>query len=69
MPLNAYGVLVATPVERRRESSRTRRTSSSTPPTRRPHYRIAVNVESQQSPSELLYLVDEDLHASGHRGS
>ena len=62
MPLNAYGVLVATPVERRRESS------SDTPHFQihavddgGEHYRIAVNVESQQSPSELLYLIDEDL--------
>lgn len=62
MPLDAYGVLIATPVERRRESS-----------TDTPHfqihavddggadYRIAVNVQSQQSPSELLYVLDEDL--------
>ncbi len=62
MPLNAYGVLIATPVERRRESS-----------TDSPHfqihardadgvdYRIAVNVQSQQAPSELLYLVDDDV--------
>jgi uncharacterized protein YukJ len=62
MPLDAYGVLIATPVERRRESS-----------TDAPHfqihaadeagthYRIAVNVQSQQSPSELLYLLDDDF--------
>ncbi len=62
MPLDGYGVLIATPVERRRESS-----------TDTPHfqihvvdaggtdYRIAVNVQSQQSPSELLYVLDEDL--------
>jgi uncharacterized protein YukJ len=63
MPLDGYGVLIARAVERRREGS-----------TDSPHfqvhavddagthYRIAVNVESQQSPSELLYLLDEDLH-------
>jgi uncharacterized protein YukJ len=62
MPIDAYGVLIATPVALRRESSAAT-----------PHfqihavdeggvdYRIAVNVLSQQSPSELLYLLDEDL--------
>ena len=62
MPLNAYGVLIATPVERRRESS------SDSPhfqihavDAADTHYRIAVNVQSQQAPSELLYLVDDDL--------
>jgi uncharacterized protein YukJ len=62
MPLSSYGVLVGRPVERRRESG-----SDS------PHYQIklgdgsgafhraAVNVLSQESPSELLYVVDDDL--------
>ena len=62
MPLNAYGVLRARPVARRREGG-----------TDTPHYqvhvvdadgtsyRIAVNVKSQQAPSELLYLVDDDF--------
>jgi uncharacterized protein YukJ len=62
MPLNAYGVLKARAVARRREGA-----------TNTPHYqvqlvddggtayRIAVNVQSQQSPSELLYRVDDDL--------
>jgi uncharacterized protein YukJ len=62
MPLNAYGMLIAAPVERRRESSADT-----------PHfqihavdesgvdYRIAVNVQSQQAPSELLYLLDDDF--------
>jgi uncharacterized protein YukJ len=62
MPLKSYGVLVARPVERRREGG-----------TDSPHYQIrladaagagfraAVNVRSQESPSELLYLVDDDL--------
>ena len=62
MPLDAYGVLIATPVELRRESSADT-----------PHfqihavdaagvdYRIAVNVKSQQAPSELMYLLDDDL--------
>jgi uncharacterized protein YukJ len=63
MPLQGYGVLTATVVDRRRESS-----------TETPHFQIhlrdedgtdfraAVNVLSQESPSDLLYLVDEDLH-------
>jgi uncharacterized protein YukJ len=63
MPLSDYGVLVARVVERRREDG-----------AKTPHfqilvaddagvsYRIAVNVQSQQSPPELLYLIDDDLH-------
>jgi len=62
MPLDAYGVLVGRATDRRREG-----TGDS------PHYqvhvlgdaatdyRVAVNVLSQESPSELLYLVDDDL--------
>jgi uncharacterized protein YukJ len=62
MPLSAYGVLRARAVDRRREGA------SDTP-----HYqihladeagtdfRIAVNVQSQESPSQLLYVVDDDL--------
>ena len=62
MPLKKYGVLVARPVERRREGA-----------TDSPHYqlrlgtdtgtqyRAAVNVLSQESPSELLYAVVDDL--------
>jgi uncharacterized protein YukJ len=61
MPLKSYGVLVGRPAERRREGG-----------TDSPHYQVridaggaqyraAVNVLSQESPSELLYLVDDDL--------
>jgi uncharacterized protein YukJ len=62
MPLKKYGVLVARPVERRREGG-----------TDSPHYqlrlatdtganhRAAVNVLSQESPSELLYAIVDDL--------
>jgi uncharacterized protein YukJ len=61
MPLSSYGVLVGRAVDSRREGG-----------TDSPHYqvridaggtgyRIAVNVLSQESPSELLYLVDDDL--------
>lgn len=62
MPLQNYGVLVARALGRRREGT-----------TDTPHYqihagtddgtgyRIAINVLSQQAPSELLYLVDDDF--------
>ena len=62
MPLKSYGVLAGRAVDSRREGS-----------TDSPHYqihlvdqagtsyRVAVNVESQQAPSELLYLADEDF--------
>jgi uncharacterized protein YukJ len=62
MPLKSYGVLAGRAVERRREGA-----------TDSPHYQIrvdtadgtsfraAVNVQSQESPSELLYLVNENF--------
>ncbi|MFC0554575.1 DUF2278 family protein [Planotetraspora thailandica] len=62
MPLRSYGVLAGRVVDRRREGS-----------TDTPHYQIhlvdsggtayraAVNVRSQQEPSELLYVADEDF--------
>lgn len=61
MPLHSYGVLVGRAVDRRREGS-----------TDTPHYqvrlrggdveyRIAINVLSQQSPSELRYLLADDF--------
>src|SRR5690348_9038642 len=62
MPLNRYGVLAARAVDRRREGS------SDTPHYQihltdeaGTHYRAAVNVESQQAPSELLYVADDDF--------
>lgn len=62
MPLKKYGVLAARAVDRRREGS------SDTPhyqihltDNAGTHYRAAVNVESQQAPSELLYLADDDF--------
>jgi uncharacterized protein YukJ len=63
VPLSGYGVLSARAVDRRREGTGDT-----------PHYQVqlvdgagvdyraAVNVQSQQSPSELLYLLDDDLH-------
>lgn len=63
MPLNKYGVLAARAVDRRREGS------SDTPHYQihltddaGTHYRAAINVESQQAPSELLYLADDNFH-------
>ncbi|WP_395296814.1 DUF2278 family protein [Kitasatospora hibisci] len=62
MPLKNYGVLAATAVDRRREGA-----------TDTPHYQIhlrdahgtdyraAVNVQSQQAPSDLLYVVVDDF--------
>lgn len=62
MPLKSYGVLAGRAVDRRREDG-----------AGTPHYqihlvdaagvsyRVAVNVKSQQAPSELLHLVDEDF--------
>jgi len=62
MPLKAYGVLIARAVDTRREGA------ADTPHYQihladdpGTHYRAAVNVLSQERPSELLYLVDEDL--------
>jgi uncharacterized protein YukJ len=62
VPLKSYGVLIGRAVDRRRESDADS-----------PHfqicvaddagvqYRLAVNVKSQLAPSELLYLIDDDL--------
>jgi uncharacterized protein YukJ len=62
MPLRSYGVLAGRVVDRRREGT-----------TDTPHYQIhlvddagtsfraAINVQSQQAPSELLYLAVEDF--------
>jgi uncharacterized protein YukJ len=62
MPLDQYGVLAARGLDTRREDG------TSTPHYQLhlvdeagEHWRIAVNVESQQAPSELLYLVDDDF--------
>lgn len=62
MPLKAYGVLITRAVDTRREGA------DDTPhyqihltDDQNVHYRAAVNVLSQERPSELLYLVDEDF--------
>jgi uncharacterized protein YukJ len=63
MPLSSYGVLSGQVLDTRREGS------SDSPhyqihlqDSAGVHYRAAVNVESAQAPSELLYLVDDDFH-------
>jgi uncharacterized protein YukJ len=62
MPLTGYGVLSARVVDRRREGS------GDTPHFQLhladdggTNYRGAVNVQSKQAPSELLYLLDDDV--------
>ncbi|WP_328354063.1 DUF2278 family protein [Streptomyces sp. NBC_00445] len=62
MPLKAYGVLITRAVDTRREGA------DDTPHYQihltddaGTNYRAAVNVLSQERPSELLYLVDEDF--------
>src|SRR4051812_43548296 len=62
MPLQGYGVLTAKVVDRRREGS------GDTPHYQLrlsgddgTNYRVAVNVKSQQAPSDLLYLLDDDF--------
>ncbi|HET9871800.1 MAG TPA: DUF2278 family protein [Propionibacteriaceae bacterium] len=62
MPLRSYGVVSGQVVDTRREGG----TDSphyqiSLVDNAGIHYRVAVNVESQQSPSELLYLVDDNF--------
>src|SRR3954452_3432851 len=62
MPLQGYGVLTAKVVDRRREGG-------GDTPHYQVHligddgteYRAAVNVKSQQAPSDLLYLLDDDF--------
>ncbi|MET8975163.1 DUF2278 family protein [Streptomyces sp. NPDC004539] len=62
MPLKTYGVLIARAVDTRREGGTDSphyqihlADESGT------HYRVSVNVLSQERPSELLYLVDDDF--------
>jgi uncharacterized protein YukJ len=62
VPLKAYGVLKGRAVERRREGGGdTPHYQIHVTGAAGVHYRIAVNVKSNVSPSELLYLVDEDF--------
>ncbi|MFD7442858.1 DUF2278 family protein [Streptomyces sp. NPDC059909] len=62
MPLKEYGVLAARAVARRREGAdRTPHYQIHLVDDTGTHYRAAVNVKSQEAPSELLYAVDEDF--------
>jgi uncharacterized protein YukJ len=65
VPLSRYGVLVATAVDRRREGTTDtphyQIHARAQPPADPTDFRIAVNVLSQEAPSELLYLLDDDL--------
>ncbi len=58
MPIPHYGVLKARPIDRRLGAGQTPhyqiRAVAGTE-----HFRVAINVKSRQSPSELLYLVNE----------
>ncbi|PBC60573.1 hypothetical protein BKI49_29170 [Streptomyces sp. Tue6028] len=63
MPLKAYGVLITRAVDTRREGSvDTPHYQIHLTDDQDVHYRAAVNMKSQERPSELLYLVDDDLH-------
>jgi uncharacterized protein YukJ len=61
MPLKSYGVLAGHPAERRREGGADSPHYQIRIDAGGAQYRAAINVLSQESPSELLYLVDDDL--------
>jgi uncharacterized protein YukJ len=62
MPLKTYGVLITRAVDTRREGAvDTPHYQIHLTDDRGTHYRASVNVLSQERPSELLYLVDEDF--------
>ncbi|MDX2696609.1 DUF2278 family protein, partial [Streptomyces ipomoeae] len=62
MPLKAYGVLIARVVDTRREGADdTPHYQIHVADDHGTQYRVAVNVKSQESPSELMYLVEEDF--------
>jgi uncharacterized protein YukJ len=62
MPLRSYGVLAGRAVDRRREGSKdTPHFQMQLTDDVGTHYRIAVNVQSQQAPSDLLYAAIEDF--------
>jgi uncharacterized protein YukJ len=62
MPLRSYGVLAGRAVDRLREGSKdTPHFQIELTDDTDTHYRIAVNVQSQQAPSELLYAAIEDF--------
>ncbi|RSM46962.1 DUF2278 domain-containing protein [Amycolatopsis balhimycina DSM 5908] len=62
MPLNSYGVLSGAVVDTRREgTTETPHYQIELAADDDVHYRVAVNVESQETPSELRYRVVEDF--------
>jgi uncharacterized protein YukJ len=62
MPLGHYGVLVGRVVDTRREDEASSPHFQVRVRAANTDYRLAVNVKSQTSPSELLFLVAEDFH-------
>jgi uncharacterized protein YukJ len=62
MALDRYGVLAARALETRREDgTQTPHLQVHLVHRNDEHWRVAVNVESRQAPSELLYLVEDDF--------
>jgi uncharacterized protein YukJ len=61
MPLKRYGVLKGQAIDTRREDGADTPHYQIHMVANETHYRIAVNVQSQESPSELLFLVDDQF--------
>jgi len=68
MPIDRYGVLKGKAVDAKREDNQSTPHYQVRIIAESVHYRIAVNVKSQASPSELLFLVDENFQhpITGH---
>jgi len=62
MPLTRYGVLKGKAIGAKREEDQSSPHYQVHIQAGTTHYRIAVNVKSQVSPSELLFLVNDDFH-------
>ena len=62
MPLKQYGVLKGKAVAAKREDGQDTPHYQVQIEAGNTDYRIAVNVKSQESPSDLLYLVDQNFH-------
>jgi uncharacterized protein YukJ len=61
MPIRPYGVLKGRAIDARPEADDDTPHYQIRVEAETTHYRIAVNVKSQQAPSELLYLIDENF--------
>ncbi len=61
MPISDYGVLCARVLEARREDGQSTPHYQIHALAGQDHFRLAVNVKSQVSPSDLLFLVDENF--------